>query len=349
MKKIFQLILFVLIVSSSSAQDIHFAQSSQTPLLINPGATGVYDGWERVIINHRNQWLGANTQFMTTAIAADVNFFKTALNNKPHLGLGLFFFNDIGGDSKFGNQTGAISLSGILPFSATGHVLSVGIQGGVGHRKASLESVSFLSQWDGSKFDPLILSGEANSLSSFTYLDASAGVNYVFNGGKSTFSRNNNFKIKLGIAGYHLNNPKMRYVNGSGDRLHRKYVGHLGLLADISGSRMSIEVNAVQFAQGGHYETLLGGMLRYRIDSNTKLTGFRQDSFFGIGCYVRVNDAVIPAIMLDMKGFQFGISYDVTVSQLRKAYRGGSLEFSLAYTNRNTALFTRRRGGSNKF
>lgn len=349
MKK--KLLIFALCSSTLSgfAQDIHFAQSSQTPLLINPGATGVYDGWERVIINHRNQWLGANTQFMTTAIAADVNFFKSELNDKPHLGVGLFFYNDIGGDSKFGNQTGAVSLSGIIPFDKTGHVLSAGIQGGIGHRKASLQSVSFLSQWDGTKFDPLILSGENNTLSSFTYLDASAGINYVFNGGRSTFKRDNHFKLKIGIAGYHLNNPKMKYVNGSGDRLHRKYVGHIGVDTDLGASKIALEVNAVQFVQGGHYETLLGALIKYRLEGNTKLTGFRQDAFFGVGCYMRVKDAVIPTVMLDYKGFQFGISYDVTISQLRKAYRGGSLEFSLAYTNRNTALFTRRRGGGKKF
>jgi len=349
MKTFLILLSFALTGITSFGQDIHFAQSSQTPLLINPGATGVYDGWERVIVNHRNQWLGANTQFMTTAVAADVNFLKPELNDKPHLGLGLLFYNDIGGDSKFGNQTGAISLSGIVPFDRTGHVLSVGIQGGVGHRKANLESVSFMSQWDGTQFDPLILSGENNTLSSFTYLDASAGVNYVFNGGKTTFKRNKNFKLKVGIAGYHLNNPKMKYVNGSGDRLHRKYVGHLGVETDLGASRMSLEVNAVQFAQGGHYESLFGALLKYRMETNTKLTGFRQDAFFAIGCYARINDAIIPAVMIDWKGFQFGVSYDVTVSKLRKAYKGGSLEFSLAYTNRNKALFTNRNSGGKKF
>ena len=114
-------------------------------------------------------------------------------------------------------------------------------------------------------------------------------------------------------------------------------------------SHAACSVNAVQFVQGGHYESLLGVLLKYRLEGNTKLTGFRQDAFIGIGCYTRIKDAIIPAVMLDYKGFQFGISYDVTVSKLRQAYKGGSLEFSLAYTNRNTALFTKRRGGGKKF
>ena len=349
MRKRYLVVLFALLGVHASAQDLHFAQSAQTPLFINPGATGVYDGWERFIINHRNQWLGATTQFMTTAVAADVNFFKSELGDKAHVGLGVLFFNDIGGDSNFGNQTGAISVSGILPMGRSGHVLSAGIQGGLGMRKASLAGVSFMSQWDGSSFNPLVGSGEDNTLSSFTYLDASAGIHYVFNGGRNNFSRKNNLKFKLGIAGYHLNAPEMRYVNGSGDRLHRKYVGHIGLISDINTSRMSIDASAVQFVQGGHYETLFGMMLRYRFEDNTKLTGHSQDAFIGIGCYARLRDAIIPSVMIDWRGFQFGISYDVTVSALRRAYGGGSLEFSLAYTNRNTALFKTRKNTSKKF
>ena len=64
MKKILLSVAFLSCINTY-AQDLHFSQTAQTPLLINPAAAGVYDGWERVIINHRNQWLGAGTQFMT--------------------------------------------------------------------------------------------------------------------------------------------------------------------------------------------------------------------------------------------------------------------------------------------
>jgi hypothetical protein len=90
-------------------------------------------------------------------------------------------------------------------------------------------------------------------------------------------------------------------------------------------------------------ETLLGAMLRYRFINGTKLTGLSQDAYVGFGAYYRLRDAVIPSVMINWNGFQFGISYDVTVSSMRKAYRGGSLEFSLSYTNLSHALFKSRR------
>ena len=79
--------------------------------------------------------------------------------------------------------------------------------------------------------------------------------------------------------------------------------------------------------------------MRYRFRSATKITGNIQDAFIGFGTYVRFKDALIPTVVLDWRGFQLGISYDVTVSSLRRTNSGGSLEFSLAYQNLDHSLF----------
>lgn len=344
MKGLFCGIFCVLVGASVNAQDLHFSQTAQTPLFINPAAAGVFDGWERVMINHRNQWLGANTQFMTTAIAVDANIGKSHMNDRAHFGLGILAFNDVGGDSNFGNTSGSLTLSGILPMGGSGHTLSAGIQGGFGSRKADLSRISFMNQWNGEYFDPLINSGEANTITSFRYIDANAGIYYVYDGGASTFSRNNDFKFQFGISGFHLNRPELKYSNGlSGERLNSKFVAHAGIVADLVGSKWAIDANAVQFVQGGHYETLLGLMFRYRFEDGTKITGLSQNAFIGFGLYTRMKDAIIPSVMIDWKGFQFGISYDITVSEMRRAYGGGSLEFSLGYVNMHHALFKTKR------
>lgn len=340
MKIVLSLVLGLVVCGEALAQDLHFSQTAQTPLFINPAAAGVFDGWERIILNHRNQWLGANTQFMTSAIAVDANIGKSRMNDRAHFGLGLMAFNDIGGDSNFGNTSGSLTLSGILPMGGSGHTLSAGIQGGFGQRRADISRLSFLSQWNGEYFDPLINSGEANNMTSFRYIDANAGLFYVFDGGASTFSRNNDFKFQIGLSGFHLNAPELKYSNGvEGERLNRKFVAHAGIVADIVGSSWAIDGNVVQFKQGGHYETLLGLMLRYRFQDGTKITGLSHDAFIGFGVYGRLRDAIIPSVMIDWRGFQFGVSYDITLSQLRQAYSGGSLEFSLAYRNLHDALF----------
>ena len=42
-------------VNEMNAQDVHFSQFNETPQLLNPGATGVYNGYMRGIINYKNQ------------------------------------------------------------------------------------------------------------------------------------------------------------------------------------------------------------------------------------------------------------------------------------------------------
>ena len=84
-------------------------------------------------------------------------------------------------------------------------------------------------------------------------------------------------------------------------------------------------------------------MLRYRFEDGTKITGNSQDAFLGFGMYHRFRDAIIPSVMVSWRGLQFGVSYDVTVSMLRQAYRGGSLEFSLSFTNLDHSLFKVRK------
>ena len=321
------------------AQDLHFSQTIQTPLLMNPAAAGVFDGWERISVNHRNQWLGASTSFMSTSIAADANFAKTDFNDRAYFGVGLMFYTDVGGDGNFGNQQGSLTLSGILPMGRTGSTLSAGIQGGFGQRSVNVGNLTFNSQWNGSGFDPTLNSGEANLGSSFAYIDASGGLLYQFDGGQSTFARNNDFKFQLGFSGYHLNAPELKYSSGfSSEKLARKWVAHTRLIKEVPGNRWSIDVSAAQFIQGGHYETILGGMARWRFENGTKITGMAHNAYIAFGSYFRVKDAIIPTVMIDWRGFQFGISYDVTVSKLRTV-NNGSLEFSLVYRNLNDSLF----------
>ncbi|MBI1836539.1 MAG: PorP/SprF family type IX secretion system membrane protein [Flavobacteriia bacterium] len=340
MKNLYFILIFVNVLVVHS-QDIHFSQTSQSPLLINPGCAGVFDGWERVNLNQRNQWMGATTQYMTTNFSADANFFKSTYNDKAHLGVGFQFNNDMGGDSKFGSQNGSLTLNGILPLSK-GHILSVGLQGGFGSRKGDISNLTFENQWNGEIFDPTINSGEVNNLNSFKYADISSGIYYVYDSKKTTFARHNESKIQLGFSVFHINTPKLQYVVSTSDFLHRKFVLHGSIIKDILETKWSVDASFLQFIQGGHYQTILGSMFKYRFKNGTKITGFNQDAFFGFGLYMRVKDAIIPSFMVDVKSFRLGLSYDVTISQLRRAYGGGSFEISLTYTNLNNFLTKKR-------
>jgi type IX secretion system PorP/SprF family membrane protein len=336
------LFLLLCLGGKAIAQDIHFSQAIQTPLWINPALTGVYEGWERVTVNHRSQWLGTNTQFSTTAVSGDINFFKSAQNDKAHLGLGVFMWHDAAGDAKYGTRQGQLSLSGILPMGG-GHQFSVGLQGGVGNRGGNMSALYFGNQWNGDEFDNALPNLEQDRLRSDNYFNVSTGINYQFERRDTRFAHDEYFKVVLGAAVYHANQPTIKYGGLANEDLYRKFVFHGRLIKDFSGSQWAIDASAVQFIQGPQYQTLMGALLRYRMSSGGKITTFKQDAYIAFGMYHRWKDAVIPAFMLELRGFQFGISYDFTISPLRNTHGGGSLEFSLSYRNLYTALFKTRR------
>ena len=339
--------LFIGLLASSSfvsfAQDFHYSQVLQAPNLLNPGAVGVYEGWERYAVQHRNQWLGGNTTWMSTGCSADVNLFKDMFRPKAHLAVGLQFYNDIGGSAKFGTQNASLTLSGILPVS--NGTISLGIQTGMGSRRGDASKLLYESQWNSvtTSYDPTIASGETPVLNSFSYLDASSGIFYSMDGNNTTFARNNDMKFQVGLAAYHLNAPTMKYRTGSSEKLSRKYVAMANFGMDIPQTKWAYDIQAVQFVQGGHFETIFGGVIKRRFEEGSKQTGFKRDASVGLGVYTRLKDALVPTVQIDYRGFHFGISYDVTLSALRRAYRGGSLEFTLSYTNIKHALFTTRR------
>ena len=335
------LIFFILIVFKGMTQDFHFSQTSQLPLLINPGCAGAFDGWERANLNQRNQWMGSNSKFTTTNFSIDGNLFKNLRKPSSHLGFGIQFFNDIGGDSKFGTRNGSLTLSGIIPMAA-GHQISVGIQGGFGSKRGDISNLTFENQWNGTAFDPSISSGEVNTLNSFAYAEVASGIYYVYDGGKSSFSRNNESKIQLGFSGYHLNQPKLRYVQGSIDRIKRKYVFHGSIIKDILDSKWSIDAGFIELIQGGHRETMFSTMFRYRLQEGTKQTGFYGEAHVGFGLNYRYKDALIPSFMIDMQSLKLMLSYDFTTSQLRRASGSNSFEISLTYTNLHNAIFKSR-------
>jgi type IX secretion system PorP/SprF family membrane protein len=322
------------------AQDAMFSQVNQAPLLLNPASTGLMDGWERMSLQHRNQWLGSNGKYSNTIASFDINLMKSETNDRSYIGLGGFFLKDVAGDGKIGRQSGALSLSSIIPMGRSGHTIAAGLQGGFGSTTLNESTLVFESQWNGAEFDPTVLSGEQLS-NHYSFMDVSAGVMYQFDGGSSSFFGNSDVKFQLGASVFHFNKPSIKFAAGGTSILNRKFVFHSLFWKDLPDSDVQYEIDIVQFIQGKQRATYFGGMLKYKIsDGGNYLGGSSQ---IGVGLHMRSFDAIVPSFMLKLKGFRFEISYDATISALKRASGGGSLELSLSYTNFQDALFKQRR------
>src|SRR4051812_22885472 len=84
----------------SIAQDIHFSQLAQTPLLLNPAETALSHNI-LAIINYKDQWQSiSKTPYRTFNVSGDMAFMKK--KNGNHLGIGLDVFSDKAGDGAMG-------------------------------------------------------------------------------------------------------------------------------------------------------------------------------------------------------------------------------------------------------
>ena len=337
------MVIFICACMSCKAQDIHFAQSAQIPILINPANTGLFQGWERVILNHRQQWTSVQSPYITTNGSFELNIGKPENHDKAYLGAGINFYSDVAGDSKFGTTTGSLNLSAIVPI-ADKHTVAAGMQFGGGQKKVNYDNLVWASQFNAADgaFDNAITVGEPIGIASNFYFDMGIGAVYQYRNHDVSFGKGEILRRgHAGVALFHLTKPNVDF-GGATTRMNAKLVAHGDVMVNIPGSKLSIEPNFVIFKQGAFSEQLYGTLLKIEIKSGTKYTGIYTESFISFGAKYRVRDAIIPEFFLELDAFKVGLSYDMNLSFTEASRYMGGFEISFQWANLNTALFKRR-------
>jgi type IX secretion system PorP/SprF family membrane protein len=330
------LLVLVLIPIGIMGQDVHFSQFGQTPQLINPGATGVFDGAIRGNLNYRTQWGAFGNAFNTYAASFDMPIANKGRGG--YFGIGANFYKDVAGTADFGNFLGSISVSGILPV-AKNHSFSLGLQAGFGQYSANLAKLTWGSQFNGTEFDTDINSNENFSGGSVSYIDMGAGVFYEFKNSSAEFFGTDLSKFSLGIAGYHLNKPKQDFLSNTEDEIPMKIVSQFAGTFDIRGSKLALVPSMFYAFQGPHSELTPGMLFKLRMGASTKYTGFFKQSAIYFGGHYRLKDAIIPQVYLEFTDYMIGVSYDYNNSALSTITGGnGGLEISIRYINRPKAI-----------
>jgi type IX secretion system PorP/SprF family membrane protein len=312
-----------------SAQDIHFVQFTETPQLINPGQTGVFEGTARVIVNYRDQWASVDAPYRTFGFNYDHRITKKKWK-KAHLSVGLAAYRDDAGDLGMHTTAGVLSISSTLILTRE-HFLTAGIQSGVIYRGIDMTNAVWGSQYDGDNYDPTMASGEIDQFNSFINPDVSFG--FAWNMDQPLgFGPFRDFKLRVGTGLFHLNRPQLKFNLGEGDRLHMRWTLHADAMLGIGSGRSYIVPMFLFQLQGPSTEAVFGGLYRFLLRDAAKVTGFVKGGALSLGATYRWGDAITPIIALEYLWFRLGVSYDVNVSKLNKAtgFQGG-LEVSLKF------------------
>src|SRR5690349_7635501 len=121
---LYLIVYSLFIVHCSFSQDVHFSQWSNTPLILNPAMTGVFDGKLRFSNDYRSQWVGLTEAYTTIHTSLDLPIGRSYYK-KEYFGFGVVVIQDNAGSSPLKNTTALASLSYTAPLDDEDNYISI--------------------------------------------------------------------------------------------------------------------------------------------------------------------------------------------------------------------------------
>ncbi|TCZ68650.1 PorP/SprF family type IX secretion system membrane protein [Flaviaesturariibacter aridisoli] len=301
------------------AQDLHFSQFFQAPLLRNPALAGIFTGDIRVQALYRDQWNSVTNAYRTTSLSGE---YKMPIGKADD-------FLTLGAQVLY-DQAGTVSwkTTHVLPTvnyhkslsTEVNRYLSVGFMGGVVQTRIDRDKVQ-TSDWYNGAGD-----GESFTGPKATYLDMATGISF-----NTQWREKSDDNLFLAVAYHHFNRPKRSFYQDASAELKPKIVISGGIRFSVTeASYLNLQGDFSK--QGQYQESVLGAL--YGIKMGPELDNPRY-TLHG-GAFLRWNDAVVPVIKVDYHPFSFSFSYDVNISKLKTSTLGaGGFEVGLTYTAKN--------------
>jgi type IX secretion system PorP/SprF family membrane protein len=303
------------------AQDIHFSQFFEAPLLRNPSLAGIFTGDYRVQAVFHDQWNSFTNAYRTGSLSGE---YKMPIGkSNDYLTAGLQLLYDQAG-------TAALSTTELLPALnyhkslSSDHpmYLSLGFMGGIVQKSIDRSKITTNSQYNGTAYDPALPDGETNFTPTIRYLDGSLGLSF-----NTTFGQDNKHTLFFGAALHHVNRPKNSFYKNPTIELDPKYVFSGGMKLTIN-EFTYFNIQADHTRQGPSQETIGGALFSYKLGDDPE----NSNEILSLGSFLRWKDALIPVIKLEMNSMAVSLSYDVNVSELKTVSQGrGGFELSISY------------------
>ncbi len=296
-------VLFISVFNYIAAQDLHFSQYFNAPLLTNPANTGFEpDADWRAGINYRNQWAGIlDDPYKTMSAWADAQMFNNRFEN-GWMGAGMVLLKDVAGSGNLSSTKvyGSVAYHQLVGYKS---LLSGGFGIGAVNKRIDVTKLTFNSQWNGRFFDVTIPNNEVFNATSVWYFDLNAGLNYAI------FPSDNAY-INAGFSVDHINMPSESFfANTTADtKVPMRFNTFLNGSFKVN-NQWIVNPNVYVSVISKSTEIVGGMNAHYNLsgDGTTQLIG---------GLYYRVKDAFIPMVGVSVSSISATISYDATNSGL---------------------------------
>ena len=320
MKKVFKILTGIIaccvIQTAGVAQDLHFSQFFNNPLLTNPANTGfIPDADYRLGASYRNQYSNIMAQpYKTMSIFGDAQVFRNKIET-GWLGLGGVILRDEAGT---GSLTSTKAYASVAYHQELGlsSLLTAGFNVGWANKRIDQSKLTFPDQFDGKFFDGSIPTSVVLANNNISYFDLQVGMNFAYFPTADIY-------INAGYSIQHVNQPKETFFEDATDnQISMRQIAFLNGLFKVT-DQVIINPNIYYTTQAKASELVLGINAAYNLSEH----GEKQ---IIAGLYYRNQDAVIPMIGLEVNNVRFTFSYDVTTSSLKNFNNSfGASEFNL--------------------
>lgn len=317
------LICFLLLCGflPAQAQDIHFSQIFETPLLRNPALAGLFSGDIRAQTVYRSQWNSLTNAYNT--VSANVEYKLPVGETTDYI--------TIGGQVLY-DKAGAVDLTSTHMLPAINYhkslsaersmYLSMAVMGGYVQRSIDRSKITTNSQFNGNSYDPNMANGETFAKSSYSYFDGTAGLSF-----NTQLGENIDNNMFIGLAYHHFNkSKKVSFYSDGNLEMTPKWVASGGVrMSTTDYSYITFEGDYT--TQGPTKEIIAGVLYSQKLDDPVT-----PKYIIHGGAYMRLNDAIIPVVKVEARPMAIAVSYDVNISGLKRVSTGrGGFEISLIF------------------
>jgi len=300
--KILLVLMLSVMISYGNAQDLHFSQYFNSPLLINPANTGFNPDYDfRVGGNYRNQWANVGNPYKTMSVWGDTKLFTNRFEN-GWVGVGATLFSDRAGTGSLITTSGYASVAyhQMLGYNS---LLSGGFSLGFISKRIDISKLKFDDQWNGKFIDFAVPSNEPFANSQASFLDLQMGLNYAYFASENVY-------FNAGVSVMHINMPKESFFDPavSDNRLQRRYTAFVNSSIKVQ-DLWIVNPNIYVSKMGNAWETVVG------FNANRDLSGDGLQQLI-VGLYYRNNDAIIPMVGFQVNDLRITVNYDATISSL---------------------------------
>jgi type IX secretion system PorP/SprF family membrane protein len=300
-------LLLALTAAGVRGQDPSFSQFFSSPLNINPALTARINSKWRMITNIRDEWISPANPYSTGTISFDSKILKNKIPESSVLGIGSMLMYDEAMAGVLKSNYASLNLSYNIKLSESegDHRLGIGVGLIYGNKRIDFSRLDFSEQFNGYGFNTNLPTGESALSNMKPYISSSVGILYSFVSQYSDFD--------FGVAAFHLNRPRQTVMSDPKQFLAPRYVVHANF-ENYLNERVVLNTNAIFQTQAKASYFSVGAGLGYFLSNEGD-----DDVILNGGLWYWSKNAIIPYLGVVYKKFQFGLTYDVTVSKLSAA------------------------------